>query len=67
MANSNEQQLIAAACASVDAEVTQVLASRVTDSEVIIVVDNGISGCPKYKIPIDSLKSGKRTAAKKGE
>ena len=33
----------------------EVLAHSVNDTEIVIVLDKGIQGCPKYRIPLDKL------------
>lgn len=62
--SNNEKRLIKLAAESQGNTVEQVLSSRVTDTEVIIVVDNGIKGCPKYTLLIDELEQPKPAAKK---
>lgn len=34
----------------------EVLAHSLTDTEIVIVLDKGIKGCPKYRIPLNTLQ-----------
>ena len=43
------------ACAYLGIAATQVLASAEKETEIVLVVDNGIAGCPKYTIPLELL------------
>ena len=47
-----------AACEHLKVEGTAVLSHRVTDEEIILVVDKGIAGCPKYRLPLSALPDG---------
>lgn len=46
-----------AACEHVGATPEQVLVHRVDEAEqvFVLVIDNGIKGCPKYAIPLSDL------------
>lgn len=44
-------QLVRIACDMVGTDPARVVKSRVTDAAVILIVDNGIKGCPKYTVP----------------
>ena len=48
---------LTAACKYVGATPEQVLAHRVDEAEqvFVLVIDNGIKGCPKYAIPLSEL------------
>jgi pyruvate/2-oxoglutarate dehydrogenase complex dihydrolipoamide acyltransferase (E2) component len=50
-----DDKLIAAACDYLEIEPRQVLKSRVDSNELILVVDRGIAGCPKYRLPLARL------------
>ena len=38
-------------------EVDDIIASKVYDDHIAVVVDKGIAGCPKYLIPLSDLES----------
>lgn len=46
-----------AACTYVGATPEQVIVHRVDEAEqvFVLVIDNGIKGCPKYEIPLSEL------------
>lgn len=48
---------LTAACEYLSIDETAVLSHRVTDDAVVVVVDRGIKGCPKYTIPLSELVS----------
>lgn len=43
------------ACEHLGITAAQVLASAEKETEIVLVVDNGIAGCPKYRIPLELL------------
>ena len=43
------------ACIYLGIEGEKVLDYAITADEVVVVVDNGIKGCPKYRIPLSEL------------
>jgi len=52
----NAKQALAAACAKTGDKVEAVLSHRLTESEIIFVVDRGIKGCPKFSFDLTDLE-----------
>jgi hypothetical protein len=54
-----------AACAYVGATPEQVMVSRVDEANqvFVLVIDNGIKGCPKFEIPLSELTTTKAASA----
>jgi hypothetical protein len=44
-----------AACEHLEVESTAVLAHHIGEDSIVVVVDRGIAGCPKYTIPLSEL------------
>lgn len=52
----DDERVYAAACAHVGADPGRVMKRRIEgDHQVVIIVNNGILGCPKYVIPLSDL------------
>ena len=51
----NAKQALTAACALTGDKVEAVLSHRLTESEIIFVVDRGIKGCPKFTYALSDL------------
>lgn len=49
-------ELVKRACQIVGADPKRVIKSRQTGEAVIVIVDNGIKGCPKYIVPLSDLE-----------
>ena len=47
--------LLSRACQSVDCAVTDVLAHRVYEDRIVLIVNRGGAGCPEYNIPLSEL------------
>jgi hypothetical protein len=62
-----KDSLMLAACAYLKADPGRVLVYRLEAEEVVLVVDNGIAGCPKYRVPLSKLQPDKPAAAPKGK
>lgn len=48
--------LLKIACAKLGAASDQVLVHRIEDGELVLILDRGIAGCPKYYIPLIDLQ-----------
>ena len=46
---------LSAACRKLGLTAAQVLAHTLYATEIVLVVDRGIAGCPKYRIPLAEL------------
>ena len=55
----NAKQALTAACALTGDKVEAVLSHRLTESEIIFVVDRGIKGCPKFTYALSDLEPPK--------
>jgi len=55
----NAKQALTAACALTGDKVEAVLSHRLTESEIIFVVDRGIKGCPKFSFDLSDLEPPK--------
>jgi len=44
------------ACARLGVASDQVLVQRIEGDELVLVVDRGIAGCPKYRLPLAGLR-----------
>jgi len=44
------------ACARLGVASDQVLVHRIEGDELVLVVDRGIAGCPKYRLPLASMR-----------
>jgi hypothetical protein len=51
----DDERIYAAACAYVGADPERVIKRRIEGDQVILIVNNGILGCPKYTIPLSDL------------
>lgn len=51
----NDEQILALACARVDAEPDQVMSYRIYDEVIALVIDRGIKGGPKYILSLREL------------
>ncbi len=51
----DDERIYAAACAHVGADPRRVMKRRVEAEAVVIIVNNGIKGCPKYVVPFSDL------------
>ena len=49
------EQILAAACAHVACTLDQVLAHHIYEDRIVLVVDRGIAGGPKYSVPLADL------------
>lgn len=50
-----DERILAAACAYVECTLSQVLAYHVYEDCIVLVVDRGIKGGPKYTVPLAEL------------
>lgn len=48
-------ELVRRACQIVGADPKRVIKSRTEGDVVVVIVDNGPKGCPKYVVPLDKL------------
>lgn len=53
----NEKRALELACAHVGADKQQVMKFRIEEEDVVLIVDRGKDGCPKYKIPLADLEA----------
>lgn len=70
-----EPDYLALACAYLKVDPARVLSHRVYPDLIVLVVDNGIAGAPKYTVPLSTLAQPKpepkaavrKPAARKGK
>lgn len=51
----SEKQTLQAAVRRLEITAAQVLSWRVYKNEIVLVVDRGVAGCPKYRLPLSEL------------
>ena len=47
---------LSAACARLGVSPDQVLVCRMDGDDLVVVVDRGVAGCPKYRLPLATLE-----------
>jgi len=55
-----KERILAAACRHLDVDVNDVLSWRVYDDRVVMIVNRGIAGCPKYEVPLAQIETPTR-------